>query len=58
MLPHPFAGGECAHKLSVKPAGMLIIDVFNCAALFEPANCNRPSMSTGGRPSIQIAPQS
>jgi hypothetical protein len=35
MLPYPFAGGERAHQFSVEPAGMLIIDVFDCAALFQ-----------------------
>ena len=35
ILPHPFAGRQSTHELSVQPARMLVVDVFDGSALLQ-----------------------
>ena len=45
VLPYPFTRRERAQQLAVKPAWMLVIDVFDYAALFQPGRLQAASQS-------------
>jgi hypothetical protein len=42
ILAHPFTGGERAQQFAVEPARMLVIDVFDDSAFFQPGRLQAP----------------
>ena len=43
VLPHPFAGCQCADEFAVQPARVLKIDILDHAAFFEPGQLQTSS---------------